>query len=288
MTLTLAWWSAMFRVIWVTFVISWSDSLDVGWLSVASEAPPILGSLAAVVFGLLVMTAGCLLEPRNRTRTGYALAGINCAFAVLLGAAVFLHASFALEVAAHRASGAPSGSNLAREIAGRWQVVARDEPVGAPRFPATVHWIERNPDRLRITRGASSTVDAWWSLEATPGFRPTTRLFARLEHLLFGTREVPLMSFEPRSFEGAWYERPALLIHALIPPRIEVLPSNGYCVWAAELHEPNTRTLELVTVQVNREPVPISRVVLRRADAPETGRDLAEELAQLRETPLWR
>ena len=289
-TLLLIWWSVMFRVIWTFSVIVGSGSLDVGWLSPSRNAPPILAIFVAILVLMSLATAGCLLDPRNRTRAGYGLACANAAFVTVLGVAVALHAVFAVEYADHRASGALSEWNLADGLAGRWDVANREEPESAPAFPASRFWLDFDGTSARVRFGelAPDVKDAWATLEGAQGFAPKTRLFERLEDLLFGEREHQRFgSFPVARIDGADYVHPALVVEAIVRPSIQDLPTDGWCVWAAELRQPSPRRLSFRLIRSDRRRKPDARVDFVRVDDPIAGSDVGEELEDSRQMAWW-
>jgi hypothetical protein len=288
-TLVLIWWSAVFRMIWTTFVITYAGAeLDFGWLSPIEGTPPILKSLIWLLLGLVVMTAGCLLEPRNRTRFGLAIAGFNVMFVSLLAVAVYLQTAFSIEYAADRASGARSEWILAGELAGPWEVAKRIEAADAPRFPAESLWLDFNGmPALRLGRRPDA-LDVWASLEAKAPSRPRTRLFEHLLRILRGPSQgFFLKDGNAVRRPGLPYELPAVIVEAIVRPRINDLPSSGYCTWVAELHDPNPRELEFQLTYVDGRATPDARVWLRRIERPKAGWDLGLELALLRQTTAW-
>jgi hypothetical protein len=287
-TLLLAWWSAMYRMLWTTTGICFTSDLDLGWIAPPEGAPPILESLAWIIVGLLAMTAGCFLDSRNRTRAGLAIGAVNVAFVLLLVGATFYHGLFAAEFAAHRASGVASEWNLAHDLAGTWQVERRIEPEGAPRFPAralTFEFFGTSP-AVRLRDPAPELVYAWASLDATEGFRPRTRLFERLGELVRVGGTTTRFEFigSPVRFPGVPYNPPALVIELLIKAPIRELPSDGLCIWVAEQHERPAERLELRLTHVEGRPtVPDARVWMQRPRKPKAGWDLGAELADPRD-----
>jgi hypothetical protein len=175
-TLLLIWWSAMFRVLWVLFMLVQPGDLGLSWLDAPAGGPSLLTALAIVEIGLLAMTAACFVEARNRTRLGVAIGAFNLSFVLALSGATFLQGSFARQLSAHRTSGVPSEWNLARGLAGEWQVVGRLEPDGAPRFPA--HALTFGVIPRAETREMPGGGDCFWSADVSDA--NTDRLELRL------------------------------------------------------------------------------------------------------------
>jgi len=277
-TLTLVWWSVLYRMLWTTSAIWFTSDLDVGWLRPESRQLPILPVLAWMLVGLAIMNAGCFLEPRNRTRAALALTAMNLAFIASLGFAVFLHLRFALEQSAHRASHARSDFNLAREISGRWEVVARDEPAGGAHFPARGLWFGREGWQGCFVDPEPALVGYESNVEAIDAFRPSTSLFEDLAQIWFGNRDTP--RFDAIRVEGADYQPPAVVLHTWTRAPASSDTPDAYVLWVADLREVLPEELTFRAIDPVRPAASASAVRVRHPEKPRAGYDFARELAR--------
>jgi hypothetical protein len=286
-TLLLVWWSVMYRILWTTHGILYPYELDLGWLTARRGQLPMLEGLALLVLGLVLMNAGCLLHPRNRTRMGLALTGINAALAVTLGFAIALHTQFAVSLLAHRNSDARSASNLENELVGRWEVVERSEPARAPRFPAQVVTFERGY-HVRLQNSVDpALVEVWWEVDPTAALEASFAFAGRCG--LLECNSAAILSVGRATHVGArQYDPPAVVLDTFVRNPLSERDAFGYQQWAAEMPRAGLRELEFRSINDFGVERPVARVRLEHRERPSTGWDFAEELASLREDPVWR
>jgi hypothetical protein len=176
--------------------------------------------------------------------------------------------------------------NLTRELAGRWEVIAREEPSGASMFPASAVTFVTWDGSTSLEGRTAVLLDVWWSLEPTDAFLPSTPWLADLEELLFGERTwVVPESVAATRIGRAHYRPPAVLFHTLVRHATSDLPASPYQQWAAEIHQVEPDVLLFETVDTERTGAPTARAWLRRAPKPEAGWDFAFELARENGSP---
>jgi len=174
-TILLILWSALYRWSLLAFALSQHLGPTDGWLVAPQGPAPLFRLMAFVWIGFLTLNAGCLLEQRNRTRAGAALATLNFALLAALGLSLFSHTLLELELHAHHLSGARSPGNLARELVGVWEVVESEEPIGDRAFPGRVIDIGRTGS-VSATRGTVRAAIPALSEHPVPALREAVSL----------------------------------------------------------------------------------------------------------------
>lgn len=281
-TLGLAGLSAFFRMLWVFFIVNSVGALDDFWISGSRGSPPTIAVVVFVIGAASLATGAALLEPRNRSRAGWTLATLNLGFVALLALAAVLLGEFAGAVAQHHASAARSSENLARELAGRWQVAQREDPPEATAFPVDGFTLNvvGGAVRVQLHGMRPDVLEVWGRIEAVDNFAPRTRLASLLGPWLgMGSPRPLLVPHGPAvRITGADYTLPAIVLEAVVRPRIEDLPTTGECAWIAELRDRDPQMLTFRLVRGVRRDESPTRVALARVVRPAAGWDVAEEL----------
>jgi hypothetical protein len=199
---------------------------------------------------------------------------VNVAFAVFFGIAILNHTAIAEAQAIARADGRRTHWNLERDVRGRWEVVARDEPTGAPRFPGDVVVIAANGE-VRFSRYVDpALVESWWQVEGDE----EVAVDLPAAGWCWPCRSSRSITFNIQEAPRGW-EPPALLVDVLSrnPP---ALGRSVFSVrWIASVRRAEPQALTLRSGHIwGREEMPSATIDLIRVTKPATGFDFGADV----------